>query len=116
MMTIARGLAQVISGGRPVSNMNPDMVRIAGDFAGIPIPVVILACVALAAWVILANTRIGRHIYAVGGNENAARASGINVRRVKMFAYTFCGGLVRIGGNRACRADHDRAAQRRHCL
>ncbi len=50
MMTIARGLAQVISGGRPISNMNPDMVRIAGDFAGIPIPVVILAGVALAAW------------------------------------------------------------------
>ena len=98
MMTIARGLAQVISGGRPVSNMNPDMVRIAGDIAGIPIPVIILACVALAAWVILANMRIGRHIYAVGGNENAARASGINVRRVKMFAYTLCGGLSGLAG------------------
>lgn len=98
MMTIARGLAQVISGGRPVSNMNPDMLRIAGDVAGIPLPVVILACVALASWVILANMRIGRHIYAVGGNENAARASGINVRRVKMFAYTFCGGLSGLAG------------------
>jgi inositol transport system permease protein len=98
MMTIARGLAQVISGGRPVSNMNPDLVRIAGDFVGIPIPVIILAGVALAAWVILANTRTGRHIYAVGGNENAARASGINVRRVKMFAYTFCGGLSGLAG------------------
>jgi inositol transport system permease protein len=98
MMTIARGLAQVLSGGRPVSNMNPDMTRIAGDVAGIPIPVVILACVALAAWAILANTRIGRHIYAVGGNENAARASGIHVCRVKMFAYTFCGGLAGLAG------------------
>ncbi len=98
MMTIARGLAQVISGGRPISNMNPDMIRIAGDFAGIPIPVAILAGVALAAWLILANMRIGRHIYAVGGNENAARASGINVRRVKMFAYTFCGGLCGLAG------------------
>jgi inositol transport system permease protein len=98
MMTIARGLAQVLSGGRPVSNMNPDMVRIAGDVAGIPVPVVILACVALAAWAIPANMRIGRHIYAVGGNENAARASGINVRRVKMFAYTLCGGLSGLAG------------------
>lgn len=98
MMTIARGLAQVISGGRPVSNMNPGMVRIAGDLGGIPIPVIILACVALAAWVMLANTRTGRYIYAVGGNENAARASGINVRRVKMFAYTVCGGLSGLAG------------------
>ena len=98
MMTIARGLAQVISDGRPVSNMNPAMMRIAGDLAGIPIPVMILAGVSLAAWVILANMRIGRHIYAVGGNENAARASGIHVRGVKMFAYTFCGGLSGLAG------------------
>ena len=47
MMTIARGLAYVFSGGRPVSDLNPDMLRIAGDLAGIPIPVVILAGVAL---------------------------------------------------------------------
>ena len=98
MMTIARGLAYVISGGRPVSDLNPNMLRIAGDLAGIPIPVVILAGVALSAWAILANTRIGRHIYAVGGNENAARASGINVRGVKMFAYTVCGAFCGLAG------------------
>ena len=98
MMTIARGLAELISGGKPVSDLNPGMIRIAGEFAGIPIPVVILAGVALAAWVILSHIRIGRHIYAVGGNENAARASGINVRRVKMFAYTLCGGLSGLAG------------------
>jgi ribose/xylose/arabinose/galactoside ABC-type transport system permease subunit len=116
MMTIARGLALVISGGRPVSNMNPDMIRIAGDVAGVPIPVVIagipisvviaeipipvvlLAAVALAAWSILTNTRIGRHVYAVGGNEIAARASGVDVRRVKLFAYTICGGIAGLAG------------------
>jgi inositol transport system permease protein len=98
MMTIARGLAQVISGGRPVSNMNPAMRRIADDLAGIPIPILILAGVGLTAWAILTYTRVGRHIYAVGGNENAARASGINVRRVKMFAYIICGGLAGLAG------------------
>ena len=49
-------------------------------------------------WLFLANTRMGRHIYAVGGNEHAARASGINVRGVKMFAYTLCGGLSGLAG------------------
>jgi inositol transport system permease protein len=98
MMTIARGLAYVISGGRPTADLSPAMKRIAGDLAGIPIPVLILAGVALATWVILARTRIGRHIYAVGGNENAAHAAGINVRRVKMFAYVLCGALSGLAG------------------
>ncbi len=97
-MTVARGLAQVISDGRPVSNMSPAMIRLAGDVGGIPVPVIILAAVALAAWTMLTNTRLGRHIYAVGGNENAARASGIDVRRVKMFAYTICGALTGLAG------------------
>ena len=75
MMTAARGLAQVASGGRPVSNMSPELIRLAGDTFGIPIPVLILAGVSLAAWALLANTRLGRYVYAVGGNESAARAA-----------------------------------------
>jgi len=98
MMTVARGLALVLSGGRPVSNLSPAMKRIAGDWGGIPIPVMILAAVALAAWWFLRNMRLGRHIYAVGGNENAARAAGIDVRGVKLFAYTACGALAGLAG------------------
>lgn len=98
MMTVARGLALIASGGKPVSNMSPELTRLAGNFLGVPIPALILAAVSLAAWAFLANSRLGRYVYAVGGNENAARAAGINVHRVKMFAYTLCGALTGLAG------------------
>ena len=98
MMTIARGLALLVSGGAPVSNMGPELRRLGGDVAGIPIPVLILAAVAGGSWLFLTNTRLGRHVYAVGGNENAARAAGISIHWVKMFAYTTCGALAGLAG------------------
>lgn len=98
MMTIARGLALLVSGGRPVSNMSPQMTRLGGELAGIPIPVLFLGAVAAGSWFFLTNTRLGRYVYAVGGNENAARAAGISVNRVKMFAYTVCGAMAGLAG------------------
>ncbi len=94
MMTIARGLALILSGGRPVADMSNELTALAGDLFGIPIPVLCFAGVAAAAWFFLSNFRLGRHIYAVGGNENAARAAGVSVERVKLFAYTLCGLLT----------------------
>ena len=98
MMTIARGLALIVSGGRPVANMSNELTALAGDFLGIPIPVLCFAGVALAAWFFLRNFRLGRHIYAVGGNENAARAAGVPDERVKLFAYGLCGLLTGLAG------------------
>jgi len=98
MMTVARGLALVISGGRPVSNLSDPFKSIGGDVAGFPVPILILFAVAALSWVFLANTRLGRYLYAVGGNETAARASGINVHAVKLFAYTICGALAGLAG------------------
>ncbi|MBI5388689.1 MAG: ABC transporter permease [Verrucomicrobia bacterium] len=99
MMTVARGLALVISGGRPVSNLSRPFGWIGGgDVLGIPIPVLILFTVTLVCWVFLANTRLGRYIYAVGGNENAARASGLNVTAIKTLAYTICGAMAGLAG------------------
>ena len=98
MMTISRGLALIVSGGRPVANMSNELTALAGDFLGIPIPVLCFAGVALAAWFFLRNFRLGRHIYAVGGNENAARAAGVQVERVKLFAYGLCGLLTGLAG------------------
>ena len=98
MMTIARGLALIFSGGRPVADMSNEMTALAGDIRGIPIPVLCFAGVALAAWSFLQNFRLGRHIYAVGGNENAARAAGVPVERVKLFAYGLCGLLTGLAG------------------
>ncbi len=98
MMTIARGLALIVSGGRPVADMSNELTALAGDFLGIPIPVLCFSGVAAAAWYFLRNFRLGRHIYAVGGNENAARAAGVPVEKVKLFAYGLCGLLTGLAG------------------
>ena len=98
MMTIARGLALIFSGGSPVADMSNELTALAGDFLGIPIPALCFAGVAAAAWFFLRNFRLGRHIYAVGGNENAARAAGVPVERVKLFAYGLCGLLTGLAG------------------
>jgi len=99
MMTAARGLALLASGGRPVSNLDAGFTRIgSGSVAGAPSPVLIFAATALLSWIVLRNLRLGRHIYAVGGNENAARASGVHIRAVKLAAYTICGALAGLGG------------------
>jgi inositol transport system permease protein len=99
MMTAARGLALLASGGRPVSNLSPGFTRIgSGNIAGVPEPIVIFFLVALLSRVFLKNMRFGRYVYAVGGNENAARASGVPVRRIKTAAYTLCGALAGLAG------------------
>lgn len=99
MMTAARGLALVISGGKPVSNLSREFTRMGSmDLAGVPVPTLIFCAVAIAAWVFLANTRQGRYIYAVGGNENAARASGINVNAIKVLTYTLDGLMAGLAG------------------
>lgn len=99
MMTIARGMALVWSGGRPVTNLSPAFNYIGGgDFLFIPVPILLFLLVIILSGVTLKYTRIGRYIYAVGGNEEAARASGIRVNRVKLFAYILCGLLAGLAG------------------
>jgi inositol transport system permease protein len=98
MMTVARGLALIFSGGRPVANLSSELTALAGDFRGVPIPVLCFAGVAFAAWFFLRDFRLGRHVYAVGGNEQAARAAGVPVERVKLFAYGVCGLLTGLAG------------------
>ena len=99
MMTAARGLALLFSRGMPVSNLSPAFTRIGGGgFGPLPLPVLILAAVAILSWVLLSRMRLGRYIYAVGGTENAARASGLHVRTVKLTAYCLCGGLTGLAG------------------
>jgi ribose/xylose/arabinose/galactoside ABC-type transport system permease subunit len=67
-----------------------------GTLLGIPIPVIILAIVAIVAWIALSFTRFGRYVYAVGGNREAARAAGINVRLVTFAVYVISGLCVGI--------------------
>jgi len=99
MMTSARGLTLLLSGGRPVSNLSTAFTTIgSGDFAGIPAPTWILLAVAAISHVFLRKMRLGRHVYAVGGNENAARASGVHVNTVKLICYTICGAMAGLAG------------------
>jgi ribose/xylose/arabinose/galactoside ABC-type transport system permease subunit len=67
-----------------------------GTVLGIPIPVIILALVAIAAWIVLTFTRYGRYVYAVGGNREAARAAGINVELITFSVYVISGLTVGI--------------------
>ena len=117
MMTSARGLALLASGGRPVSNLSGAFAQIGGgSMLGIPVPIVIFLAVALVSHVFLNNMRTGRYIYAVGGNENAARASGVKTRRVKMAAYTVCGLFAGLAGVVLASRITTGQPQRRHWL
>lgn len=98
-MTIGRGLALIISDGRPISNLSESFGYIGGgDLMGIPVPIMILGAIFASCMVLLKKTVLGRYIYAVGGNEEAARASGINVKKIKITVYTLCGALSAVGG------------------
>jgi inositol transport system permease protein len=98
-MTIGRGLALILSNGRPVSNLSDSFNFIGGgNIFGIPFPIIILIIAFIVCSVILNKTILGRYMYAVGGNEPAARASGIRVNNVKMWVYTICGLLSAMGG------------------
>lgn len=96
---VARGAALLSSEGKTFPNLsgNPDYgsetfrVLGAGNWLGIPVSIWLLAAVALAAAYVARRTPLGRHIYAVGGNERGAALSGVKVNRVKMAVYMFSG-------------------------
>lgn len=99
MMTIARGLALVLSQGKPVSGLSFEFTRLGGgNVFGIPIPILLLFGVALVSILFLKYYRLGRYLYAVGGNEKAALVSGIPVAGIKVFAYTVCGASAGLAG------------------
>jgi inositol transport system permease protein len=99
MMTMARGFAYIYSNGRPVSTLTPDFLWIGGgDLLGIPVPIVVFGVVIVLTHLMLNNTRFGRHVYAIGGNETAARVSGVNLGRTKILIYTFSGLMAGLGG------------------
>jgi inositol transport system permease protein len=98
-MTIGRGMALILSKGRPVSNLSDSFNFIGGGkILGIPTLIIILIVAFIICSIILQKTVIGRYMYAVGGNEQAARASGIQLSTVKMIVYTLCGGLAALAG------------------
>ncbi|QJW89282.1 ABC transporter permease [Spirosoma taeanense] len=98
-MTIGRGLALILSKGRPISNLSDSFNFIGGgQLLGVPMPIIILILLFIVCAVILNKTVLGRYMYAVGGNEQAAKASGIRLSTVKMAVYTMSGGLAALAG------------------
>jgi inositol transport system permease protein len=98
MMTSARGAALMYTNGQNIYQLDEFIIFGQGDIFGIPTPVIVMVLVALVTWYLLNNTRFGRHLYAIGGNEDAARASGIKVNQTKMTAYVISGAFVGLAG------------------
>jgi ribose/xylose/arabinose/galactoside ABC-type transport system permease subunit len=99
MMGIARGLALIISNGQGIYGL-PGPILFLGQARpfGVPTPVYVLVIVALIAHYLLAHTRFGHHTLALGDNEQAARATGIDVRRLRLQLYTLSGFMAGLAG------------------
>ena len=98
MMSVARGSALLYTGGRPVSGFSESFRFLAtGKILFIPTPVVIMIAVYLIAYFVLNRTKFGRYTYAIGGNEEAAILSGVNVKLHKAMVYGVCGMLSGLG-------------------
>jgi ribose transport system permease protein len=102
-MTMFRGATLVYTNGRPISTGDFDVAesfyQIGGGYvAGIPIPVIMAFIVFAVCWYVLNNTRMGRYVYAIGGNEQVAKLAGVNVTRVKIIVYSISGALSALAG------------------
>ncbi len=97
-MSIFRGFTMLVSGGMPVSLQNEISFFGAGYIGSVPFPVIILMVVFLIMWFVMNRTKFGRHIYAIGGNEQTASLSGINVKRDKILVYGISGLLAALSG------------------
>ncbi len=98
-MTIFRGATLVFTNGTPISKLPEAFVNIGnGKIGFMPIPVIITIVVALAGIYVLSQTRFGRYLYALGGNEDSARLSGINTTKIKTLAYVISGFAASIAG------------------
>lgn len=103
MLLLLRGVTMVYTNGSPINTGFSDVADAFGWFGigrplGIPTPIWLMVVVFIAAWYMLHHTRLGRYIYALGGNEAATRLSGISVDKVKIIVYALCGLLSALAG------------------
>lgn len=98
-MNIGRGLAYIYTGGAPIRVVSDDFNFIGSGYVfGIPIPVLYLLAFTIVFAYTMNKTKLGRHIYAVGGNPEAARFSGINNSKITLIVYTLSGLMAAISG------------------
>lgn len=103
MMTIARGIPQVYTKGTPIFGLSDSFNMLANArILGVPTLVWFMAAAVLIGYIILSKTVLGRRIYTIGGNEQAARLSGVPVAKLKMLVYVFSGFLAGFAGILIC--------------
>ena len=100
MMTSLRGAAYLITGGLPIFGFESDILVLGKGmiFGVIPVQMVIMVVIFILGWLFLDKTRFGRYIYGVGGNEEATRLSGVNVKKIKYIVYAISGFLSGLAG------------------
>lgn len=98
--SVAAGVSLFLTGGVPVSGLPYEFANLFGfgRVFGIPVPVIIAALAVTLMWLVMARTRTGAHIYAIGGNIKAAHLSAINTRRALVFAYGLCALIASLTG------------------
>jgi ribose transport system permease protein len=98
-MTVFRGVTYVYTNGTPVSGLGQDFTVLGNDkILGMPIPVLVMILIFAASYYILTQIRYGRYVYALGGNEDSARLSGINTQKIKTMVYVLSGIMAAISG------------------
>ncbi|AXE37215.1 ABC transporter permease [Acidipropionibacterium virtanenii] len=97
MMSVARGLTLVISDGTPIPTAGA-VNWLGEDLGPIPVPVIMMALAGVACWFILSRTVLGRSLYAIGGNPEAARLSGLPVKHILVVVYALSGLFAGLAG------------------
>jgi ribose transport system permease protein len=99
MLSVARGLVYIPTNAKAVFGA-PDSFRLLGQgvIGAIPIPVIVIAVVAIIGYIVLSRTKLGRYAYAMGSNYEAARLSGIPIKRYLTLVYVISGALAGFGG------------------
>jgi ribose/xylose/arabinose/galactoside ABC-type transport system permease subunit len=98
-LTVYRGLALILTGGVPIVKFEGNFRFLGqGDIGGIPFPIILMVAVMITMHIVLTRTAFGAYVYAVGGNEESSRLSGIKVGWIKFWVYVLCGFLTGIAG------------------
>jgi ribose/xylose/arabinose/galactoside ABC-type transport system permease subunit len=99
MLTICRGLAFIVTGGRSIGNLPSGFGFLGRDrLLGVPVPVILMLIVFAVGWFLLRHTTFGRYVYAVGGNREAAYLAGVSIKGVTLLVYVLNGLLVGLAG------------------
>jgi ribose transport system permease protein len=98
-LTVYRGLALILTGGVPIVKFEGSFRFLGqGTIGGLPFPIILMVAVMITMHIVLSRTAFGAYVYAVGGNEESSRLSGIKVAWIKFWVYVLCGFLTGIAG------------------